>query len=110
MPVYEYEPVDRDCLMCEGRIDVLQSASEAALEYCPYCGLEVKRIVSRASFKVAGQLPQAGKAGQRGFMTYRRAEKGVYERIDGEGPEYIMGGKEEPAEPVPKKVVDLDAD
>lgn len=109
MPVYEYEPDDRDCFMCEGRVEVMQAASEEPLRHCPYCGLDVKRVVSRATFKLAGEAPAQGKGGQRGFTTFRRAEKGVYERVDGEGPEIIAAPKED-APAKPKKVLDLDKD
>lgn len=108
MPVYEYEPDGHDCLICEGRVEVLQSASEEALRYCPTCGMEVRRVVSRAVFKVGGELPQQGKAGKKGFTTYRKAGNGQWERTDGaEGPAQL----ERPAEdtkPEPK-VLDLDS-
>lgn len=112
MPVYEYEPVDHDCLICEGRIDAIQSAAEEPLQFCPYCGLEVRRIISKATFKLAGELPQMDKAGRKGFTTFRRAEKGVWERVDGVGPDYVVGTKEDmervEADKKPKKVLDLD--
>jgi putative FmdB family regulatory protein len=113
MPVYEYEPVDHDCLMCEGRIEVIQGVNEEALKYCPHCGMDVRRVVSRARFKVAGELPQMDKAGKKGFTTYKRAEKGIWERVDGVGPDVIAGSKEDIAaveaeKQSPKKVVDLD--
>ena len=108
MPVYEYEPVGHDCFICEGRVEALQGADEEPLKFCPTCGLEVRRIVSRAVFKLAGDLPQQEKAGKKGFTTYRRAGDGTYERIDGgEGPETFRKPAEEPAEP---KVLDLDAE
>lgn len=107
MPVYEYEPDGHDCLICEGRVEVLQAASEEPLKYCPTCGMEVRRIVSRAVFKMDGELPQQGKAGKKGFTTYRKAGNGQWERTDGaEGPEQF----ERPAgdmKPEPK-VLDLD--
>ena len=28
MPIYEYEPDDRDCLMCDGRVAVIQGSNE----------------------------------------------------------------------------------
>lgn len=112
MPVYEYEPDDRDCLMCEGRIDVIQSASEEPLKFCPYCGLDVKRVVSRAIFRMAGEGGGMDKAGRKGFTTFRRAEKGVWEKIDGVGPDVIAGTKDDiaavEAEKKPTKILNLD--
>ena len=32
MPIYEYEPDERNCLMCEGRIDVTQCCAFSATE------------------------------------------------------------------------------
>jgi hypothetical protein len=53
------------------------------------------------------------RAGRRGFTTYRRAEKGLWERVDGVGPDAIAGTKEDMAaveaeKCVPKRI-DLDA-
>lgn len=84
MPIYEYEPNDRDCLMCEGRIEILQGIDEEALKFCPHCGLDVCRVISRASIKVERQVsPEA--AAKKGFSTYRRAGKGTWEKIAGPG-------------------------
>lgn len=112
MPVYEYEPDDRDCLMCEGRISVIQSIHDEPLKYCPSCGLEVKRVISRAVFKVAGAVPE-DKASRKGYTTFRKAEKGIWEKVSGEGPDILAGTKEDmasvEAEKSPKKpILDLD--
>ncbi len=88
MPVYEYEPDDRECLICPGRVEVLQAASEKPCQYCPICGLGVRRVVSQASFSTRTVI-EADKASDLGFTTYRKAEKGIYERIAGEGPEKL---------------------
>lgn len=114
MPIYEYEPEDRDCLICEGRTEVIQNISDPPLKYCPTCGLEVRRVVSRASFKLStGTNPD--KAAERGFTTFKKVEKGKWERIGGEGPDMIVGSKEDVAaveaesKGTKKKVVDLDS-
>jgi putative FmdB family regulatory protein len=80
MPIYEYEPHERDCLMCEGRVEVLQGVSEEALRYCPYCGLEVRRVISRASVQVRTAVDPES-AAKKGFTTFRRAGKGVWEKV-----------------------------
>ena len=100
--------------MCDGRIDVIQGVNEEPLVYCPWCGLDVKRVVSRATFKLSGAVPD-DKAGKKGFTTFRRAEKGVWEKVGGEGPDVLAGTKEQIAEveaekAPPKKVIDLDKD
>lgn len=98
--------------MCEGRVDVIQSVKDDALKYCPWCGLDVKRVVSRATFKVAGTTPD-DKASKKGFTTFRKAEKGIWEKVSGEGPDLMSGTKEDIAaideEKAPKRpVIDLD--
>jgi len=113
VPVYEYEPDGHDCLMCEGRVDVIQGVNEETLKHCPWCGLEVRRIVSRATFKIAGAITKDG-AGKKGFTTFRRAEKGIWEKTDGEGPDVLSGTKDDIAavdaeKAPPKKVIDLDS-
>lgn len=86
MPVYEYEPDDRDCFMCEGRVAAIQGIDEPPLEWCPWCGLEVKRVVSNVAFKV----DKGHKPGTRGFSTFRKAGDGVWEKVEGEkGPDVI---------------------
>lgn len=88
MPIYEYEPADHDCLMCPNRIMVIQSVNEGALEYCPDCGLAVRRVISQASFKLS--KGGADEAAKRGFSTFRKAEKGVWEKIAGPGVDGII--------------------
>ncbi len=112
MPVYEYEPDDRDCLMCDGRVAVIHGIEEPPLKYCPHCGLDVRRVISQVTFRLAGEAPKMDKAGNKGFTTYKRAEKGVWERIDGVGPDAIVGSKEDiaavEAEKKAPRVLDLD--
>lgn len=106
MPIYEYEPVDWDCAICTGKMELLQGIHEDAIKLCPVCGLEVRRLISRASIQISHQSDPA-KAAERGFTTYKRAEKGVYEKIGGEGPDHIAD-RSGPA-PKPTKKIDLDA-
>jgi putative FmdB family regulatory protein len=113
MPIYEYEPVDRECLICEGKNEVIQGINDAPLEFCPTCGLEVRRIVSRASFRLNKEhAPET--AAKKGFTTFKRVEKGKWEKIGGEGPDMIVGSKSDieavESESKPKKVIDLDQD
>lgn len=84
MPIYEYEPLDRDCLMCSGRVEVIQGISDPPLVYCPYCGLGVKRVISKASIAVSKRVDPE-KAAERGFSTFRRVGKGAWEKVAGPG-------------------------
>src|SRR5580704_5821568 len=94
MPIYEYEPDDRECLMCDGHVDVIQDLSEEPLKYCPSCGLEVRRVISRASFSMR-MAPSSQKAADRGFTTWKRSGEGVWEKVAGGGVDYMVGSPEE---------------
>ena len=94
--MYEYEPVDWDCAICLGRVEALQSVKDAPLEDCPTCGLPVRRVVSRPAFAIS-KAPLLAKAGSKGFATYKRAEKGIYEKVDGEGVDMLLS---EPSKPI----------
>lgn len=88
MPIYEYEPDDRECLLCEGRIEVMQGVEDPAYAFCPWCGMAVRRIVSRASFQVAkATTPEA--AAKKGFSTFRKVEKGKWEKVAGPSEEGV---------------------
>lgn len=90
MPIYEYEPKDdRECLICSGRVGVLQSIDEPSLEYCPTCGLEVIRVIGQVQIKIDKSV-DFDKAATRGFTTYRKAQSGTWEKIAGEGDSLIQ--------------------
>lgn len=94
MPVYEYEPLDRDCLMCPNRVRAVQPATAEPLTDCPWCGLEVRRVISSASFKIdRGVTPES-----RGFTTYRKSGEGVWEKTAGEaGADHLVASDEDKA-------------
>lgn len=96
MPVYEYEPVDWDCLICQGRFEALQGVSDPAYEFCPTCGMGVRRVISKAQIKVrrGGDFEKAGK---KGFTVFKKAEQGKWERVAGEGVDMIVGTPEDVA-------------
>ena len=100
--------------MCDGRVSAIQGIHDEPLKYCPTCGLEVRRVISRATFKVSGTAPD-DKAARKGFTTFRKAEKGIWEKVGGEGPDILAGTKEDiaavEAEKAPARpVIDLDKD
>ena len=75
--------------MCEGRIEVIQGVKDPPLAYCPYCGLPVKRVISRANIQISkGVSPDL--AARRGMTTFRKLETGRYEKVAGEGPAMIV--------------------
>lgn len=111
MPIYEYEPTEHDCQMCPNRISAIQAIGDAPLAFCPHCGMDVKKVVSRATFAVP-KIANADRAGEKGLTTFRRVEKGKWERIGGPGVDMIVGTDEDmaaiEAEKTCPKVLDLD--
>lgn len=82
MPIYTYEPVDRDCEICEGKLELLQAISDEPEKHCPHCGQAIRRVISPVNFALSNPTDY-DKAAQKGFTTLRRVEKGKYERIAG---------------------------
>jgi hypothetical protein len=66
----------------------MQGVNEPALTYCPYCGLEVKRVISSANFRFAKTVTPE-KAAQRGMTMFKRTDKDRWEKMGGEGPSII---------------------
>jgi putative FmdB family regulatory protein len=89
VPIYEYEPADHDCLMCEGRIEVIQGVNDPPLQYCPYCGLPVRKLISRANIQI-GKVVSPDRAVRHGLTTFRKLETGRYEKVAGAGPGMIV--------------------
>lgn len=97
--------------MCDGRVGVIQSVTEEPLSFCPYCGLEVRRVVSRAAIKIARDA-SPDRAGSRGFTTYRKVEEGKWEKLSGDGADMLVGSDEDMRaireEKKPRKVYEVD--
>lgn len=113
MPIYEYEADGFDCLICGGRFETIQAISDPPLEFCPTCGLEVRRVISRASIKI-GRPSDPERAAERGFTTWRKAGRGTWEKVAGPGVDVIQGSPEDLAaveeEKRSSKKLDLDQD
>ena len=111
MPVYEYEPIDHDCLICEGRFECLQLINDSAHAFCPTCGMPCKRIVSKTQFRLPANI-DSQRVADKGFTKYKKSGKGTWEKVSGEGADYIVGSQEDidavDAEKASKKkVIDL---
>lgn len=90
MPIYEYEPDGHDCFMCEGRVAAIQEIGAEPLKFCPDCGLEVRRVISRFNAQFSRGNP-IEKGGKREFNAWKKVEDGKWERIAGtQGPEMIV--------------------
>ena len=109
MPVYEYEHVFDECEMCGQRFAVVQSLDEPNLEYCPCCGLEVKRVVSQVS-SLKGRPFKASEAAKKGFTTWKKSGEGEWEKIDGPGVDAIVGSEADKAALEAESVPILDLD
>jgi putative FmdB family regulatory protein len=90
MPIYEYEPVGHECVMCPNRVGVIQSISDEPLQYCPDCGLEVRRVISVVSINLR-TTSSAVEAGKRGFTTWKKAGEGTWEKVAGPGADVLVG-------------------
>lgn len=109
MPVYEYEHLYDECEMCGDRFAVVQSLDEEPLEYCPCCGLEVKRVVSQISTMKSRPF-SAGKAAKQGFTTWKKSGEGEWEKVDGPGVDAIVASEKDKEDLASErvKVVKLD--
>ena len=110
MPIYEYEPTGHDCLICPNHFEVLQGMQEADLVFCPTCGLPCRRIATSAAIKI-NKSGDPEKAARKGLTTFKRAQKGVWEKVAGPGVDVIQGTPEyvaqSEAEKKPKKTYEL---
>ncbi len=103
MPIYEYEYVGDPPEGRARRFEWLQAISSEALTACPETGEPVRRVVSRVSVAVTAPS-DADTAARHGFTTYRKTEKGLYEKQAGSGPDMVDSRGHAP----PAKVYDLD--
>jgi putative FmdB family regulatory protein len=93
MPFYTYQAATEEfCDYCQEGFDMLQRINAEPVERCPECGYPVKKVISAPNV-VAGKshLTTDKAATKGGFTKYKRAGKGVYEKVTGKGPKYISG-------------------
>lgn len=91
MAIHEYFPSEgRGCALCCYGFEHLHKAGEAPLEICPACGVPLRRAIN-APAVVDGhaQVLREANLARHGFSQYRRAGKGRYEKIIGDGPDSI---------------------
>ncbi|MGH8046556.1 MAG: FmdB family zinc ribbon protein [Chthoniobacterales bacterium] len=80
MPIYEYEPLDGDCKICDGRFELRRPASRAPLKACPLCRKPVRKIVSTVNTPRLTKPLSISDARSAGFQILKRRDKGVYEK------------------------------
>lgn len=91
MPIYEYRPVSTSaCPYCTNGFDQIQKLSEPPLQLCPRCKQPVRRQISAPNLGKSGNsILDRGNLEKHGFTRYEKAEKGVYEKTAGAGPNII---------------------
>jgi predicted nucleic acid-binding Zn ribbon protein len=98
--------------MCEGRVAAIQGIEDSPLEYCPDCGLEVRRVISSVSFSIS-KSSVLDKSGSRGFTTWKKVESGKWEKVSGPGADMVVGDPRDiqaiKEEATPAKRLDLDS-
>lgn len=91
MPIYEYRPVNQSaCIFCMNGFDRLQKISDPPVQSCPKCGQPVRRQISAPNLgKSDSSVLDRNNLEKHGFTRYEKAEKGVYEKTAGKGPNII---------------------
>ncbi len=67
----------------------MQKMSEPAFAQCPTCGAAVHREICAVAVTGSSRIKPTD-IERAGFVQYKRAGKGVYEKTAGMGPEYIF--------------------
>lgn len=109
MPIYEYEHEFDECELCDFRFGVVQAVGEKPLEFCPSCGLKVKRVVSLV--RVLKSRPMsASRAAKAGFTTWKKSGPGEWEKLDEPGIDAIVGSEEDKRAIADEKIPKFDLD
>lgn len=93
MPFYTYQCATKDCCdYCHDGFEILQRMNAEPLSMCPECSNKVIKVISAPNVVAGKAHLTTDKAAQKGgFTKYKRAGKGVYEKVTGKGPKYISG-------------------
>jgi len=81
VPIYEYELVDGDCHVCQGRFELRRPLSRPELTQCPLCKKAVRKIVSPVNSPTLSKPVSLSDAKKAGFTILEKKDKGTYERI-----------------------------
>jgi len=80
MPLYEYEILDGDCIVCGGKFTLRRPATAPELKACPACRRPVRKIISKFNSPVKAKPLSISDAKKAGFTVLKRIGKGEYER------------------------------
>ena len=84
MPIYQYQPVSRECKRCDGLFEVQQRIADDKLTACPTCGQPVERRISAP--RIGGKYSLSdSKLKEAGLTKYKKVGDGKYERTVGSG-------------------------
>lgn len=80
MPTYVYES-KTPCPECGGTFEVQQTLADEALERCPTCQKQCRKIISPFSLGKPALGFDVSKAKESGMSVLKRRDKGVYEKL-----------------------------
>lgn len=90
MPIYEYQATEgSDCDFCRDAFELLQKLADPALTSCPQCNRAVRRVISAPNLTKPDVSLERSNLEKHGFTRYQKAEKGVYEKTAGVGPDLL---------------------
>lgn len=80
MPLYEYELIDGDCLICGGRFTLRRSLKAPDLLACPACKKPVRKVFSKFNTPTITKPLSISDAKKAGFTVLKKVNRGEYER------------------------------
>ena len=80
MPIYEYEPIEGSCNVCNGRFELKRPMDREPLTHCPLCKKPMRKIISRMNTPRIMRPLSITDAKKAGFTVLKRVSKGEYER------------------------------
>jgi len=90
MPIYVYQAVGNEsCSHCGSGFELLQKLADAPVASCPQCNQAVRRVISAPSLARSDVSLERHNLEKHGFTRYQKAEKGVYEKTAGAGPDLL---------------------
>ena len=82
MPTYQYEARDRrkSCAKCRDGFEIMQSINDDRLTVCPDCGSPIVRVIGAPALGHS-KTDLNYRAKRAGFHTYKKVQKGEYEKL-----------------------------
>ncbi|MBK1829430.1 zinc ribbon domain-containing protein [Verrucomicrobiaceae bacterium R5-34] len=85
MPLYDYislhpDDPEKSCRVCSRGFELRRPIDRPALEVCPLCRHEVKKLISRVNTPKITKPFSVTDAKKAGFTVLEKRDEGVYER------------------------------